>query len=325
MKVVVTRKIPRAGIEMLRKHPSLELDLREGPPLKPEALMEAVKGAHAVIPVIPDKVTKEVLEAAGPDLKIVAHYAVGYDNIAVDEATKMGIYVSNTPGDLTEAVAEHSMALLMAVGRRVVEADRFTRSGHYEYWDPMIFLGPRFTEKTLGIIGFGRIGQHFAKIAHNGFDMKILYHDVQKNEKAEKEYNALYVSMEDLLEKSDFISLNVPLLPSTRHLIGEREFKKMKPTAYLINTARGAVIDEDAMAVALREHWIEGAGIDVYEDEPKVYEGLKNLDNVVLTPHIGSATREARIEMARMAAANVIEVLINKNPPLNLVNKKLEE
>lgn len=309
---------------MLREHTKLELDYRQGAPLSKGELIEGIKDADAIIPVIPDKIDKEVLEAA-KNLKIVAHYAVGYDNIDLETASKLGIYVTNTPGDLTEAVAEHSMALLMAAGRRIVEADKFTREGNYTYWDPMIFLGPRFTEKTLGVIGFGRIGQHMAKIAKGGFDMRILYSDVKRNPKAEEEIGAIYSSLDDLLEESDFISIHVPLLPSTKHMITSREIKKMKPTAYIINTARGPVIDEDALSVALEENWVAGAGIDVYEEEPHLYEGLKGLDNVILTPHIASATREARIEMARMAANNIIETLIDKKEPTNLVNRKIKD
>jgi len=322
MRVLITREIPRAGIELLRKH-ALELDYRKGPPLSDKELKEAIKDVDAIIPVIPDQITKEVLEAAGENLKIVAHYAVGYDSIDVDAASEMGIYVSNTPGDLTESVAEHSMALMLAAGRKVGQADKFTREGKYKYWDPMIFLGPVFAGKTLGLVGLGRIGKHFARLAKGGFNMRILYNDVKRDEDSEQELGALYTKLDDLLEQSDVVSIHVPLLPSTRHLIGLSEFKKMKPTAYLINTSRGPVIDEDAMILALKENWIEGAGIDVYEEEPKIRQDLKDLENVILTPHIGSATREARIEMARMAAENVIEVLINKKPPINKVNKEI--
>lgn len=323
MKVLITRKIPRAGIEILRKH-ALELDYRQGPPLTDAELKEAIKGVDAILPVIPDKITKEVLEAAGDNLKIVAHYAVGYDNIDVEAASELGIYVSNTPGDLTESVAEHSMALMLTVGRKIVQADAFTTAGNYKYWDPMIFLGPVFREKTLGLVGFGRIGQHFARLARGGFNMRVLYNDVQRNEKAEEEIGATFTSLDDLFEMSDVISIHVPLLPSTKHLITSREIKKMKPTAYIINTARGPIIDEDGLVMALEENWIAGAGIDVFEEEPKVHPKLKELENVVLTPHIGSATREARIEMARMAADNIVEVLINKKPPLNQVNKEVK-
>ena len=322
MKVLITREIPRAGIELLRKH-AIELDYRKGPPLSDSEIKKAIKGVDAIIAVIPDQITKEVLEAADENLKIVAHYVVGYDNIDVEAASKLGIYVSNTPGDLTESVAEHSMALMLTVGRKIVQADRFTRAGKYKYWDPMIFMGPVFAGKTLGLVGLGRIGKHFARLAKGGFNMRILYHDVKRDEDTETELGALYTSLDDLLEQSDVVSIHVPLLPSTKHLIGMKEFKKMKPTAYLINTSRGPVIDEDAMIIALKENWIAGAGIDVYEEEPKIRQDLKDLENVVLTPHIGSATREARIQMARMAAENIIEVLINKKPPINQVNKEI--
>ncbi len=319
MKVLITREIPKTAHNILKKHPSITIDAREGAPLSEEELIEAVKDADAMIAVIPDKINEKVL-AAAPNLKIVAHYAVGYDNIDVTTATKNGIYVSNTPGNLTETVAEFSMALMLAVGKKIVEADQYTRDGHYNYWDPMVFLSATFWGKTIGIVGMGRIGFHLAKIAKNGFNMQVLYHDSQRNDLAEKELGAIYTSMDDLLEKSDFVSLHVPLLPSTHHLITSRELKKMKPTAFLINTSRGPVVEEDALFVALRDKWIEGAAIDVYEKEPQMYKGLRELPNVILTPHIASATREARIQMAKMAADNVVEVLINKRPPLNLVN-----
>ena len=249
MKVLITREIPRAGIDILRKRPQLELDIRKGSPLSDKDLKKAIVGVDAIVPVIPDKVTKEVLEAAGPQLKLVAAYSVGYDHIDVPAATSMGIYVSNTPGDLTQAVAEHSFALLMAVARKVVAADRFVADGKYKYWDPMIFLGPTLQGNTIGIIGMGRIGQRMAKIAKGGFDMKVLYHDVTRNDKVEMESGALYVSLDDLLERSDFVSLHVPLMPATHHLIGRNELKKMRPTAILVNTSRGPVIDEDALNI----------------------------------------------------------------------------
>lgn len=322
MKVLITREIPRAGTDLLRSYPELELDIREGAPLKDSELKKAVKGVDAVISVIPDKITKEIMQTAGPSLKLIAQYAVGYDNVDIKNATKLGVYVSNTPGDLTEAIAEHSLALMLAVGRKIVEADNYAREGNYGYWDPMIFLGPRFKGKTLGIIGFGRIGQHFARIAMNGLQMNILYHDLEKND-SEEFKEAEFCDLDTLLENSDVISLNVNLTKDTRYLIGEKEFRKMKPEAILVNTARGSVINEAAMASALKEYRIAGAGLDVFEKEPKIHPDLIQLRNVVLTPHIGSATREARIQMARMAALNVIEVLIHNKPPLNLVNKEV--
>ena len=323
MKVLITRKIPRAGITLLEEA-GLELDYRKGPPLSEDELKDAIKDVDAIIPVMPDQITREVLEAAGPNLKLVAHYAVGYDNIDIKSAADMGIYVSNTPGDLTEAVGEHSLALLLASSRHIAAADRFTRSGNYKYWDPMIFLGSQYREATVGIIGLGRIGQCMAKFCKNGFNMNILYFDAQRNEEAEKETGAVFSPLEELLPESDFVSIHVPLLPTTRHLIGMRELKQMKPTAFLVNTSRGPVIDEAALIIALKENWIAGAALDVYEEEPNIRQDLKDLDNVTLTPHIASATRESRIGMARIAAENIIEVLVNKNPPINLVNKDIK-
>jgi glyoxylate reductase len=325
MKVLITRAIPRAGLVLLRKHPSLELDINTGDPMTPDQLKKSIKGVDAVISSVLDDVNSEIIETSGKNLKLIAQFAVGVDNVDIKAATKKGIYVSNTPGDLTEAVAEHNIALMMSIGRRIVEADKYTRKGEYKYWNAMNFLGPRFTRKTAGVVGLGGIGEKTAKILKNGFDMKVLYYDVRRNDEAEKNLGVVHAELEDLLATSDFLFLCVPLLPSTEHLIGSRELKKMKPTAYLINTSRGAVVDEDAFCVALRENWIEGAAIDVFEEEPKIYPGLFPLKNVIFTPHIGSATREARIEMSRMAAENVIQVLINKKPPVNLVNVAVKE
>jgi len=323
MKVLITREIPQSGIEILENHPEIQLDYRKGPPLSTEELKNAIKGVDAIISVIPDLVTGDVIKAAGPQLKLVANYAVGYDNIEIEEATKLGVYVSNTPGDLTESVAEHTVALMFAVGKHIVEGDKYIRQGKFKYWDPMIYLGPKFMGKTLGIIGFGRIGQHLARIAKNGLNMRILYNDAMEKEKEEKETGAQFCEIPYLLENSDVVSMNCNLTDETCGMIGERELRMMKPTAYFINTARGAIVKEDALAVALKEKWIEGAGLDVFENEPEINPVLLELDNVVLTPHTASATREARIQMARMAAENVVEVLINNKPPVNLVNKEV--
>lgn len=324
MKVLITREIPRAGVDILKRRAALTLDIRKGPPLSENELKEAVKGAGAILCVIPDVISREIMEAAGASLKIISTYSVGYDHIDVKAATELGIYVANTPGDLTQSVAEHSMALLMAAARKIVEADRFMLEGKYKYWDPMLFVGPVIEGKTLGVIGFGRIGQKLAKIAKNGFNMRVLYYDIKRDDRAEVETGAMYVDLENLLANSDFVSLHVPLMPSTKHIIGARELKQMKPNSYLINTSRGSVIDEDALAVSLKENWIEGAGIDVYENEPNVYPLLRKIPNVILTPHIGSATREARIEMARMAAESIIEVLIDGKRPAYLVNTEVK-
>ncbi len=325
MKLLITREIPQAGIEILNKYREIEIDYRKDRPLTKEELKDAIKGKDAILPVIPDQITKEVMTAAGPQLKLIAHYAVGFDNIDINGATELGIYVSNTPGDLTESVAEFSLGLMFAISKKIVSSDKFTREGNYKFWDPLVFMGPTLQGKTLGIVGMGRIGQYLAKMAHNGLNMKILYTDSNTCEELEKSLGAKKVELIELLENSDFVSLHCPLNESTHHLIGHKELEHMKPTSYLINTARGPVVNEAALYTALKENWIEGAALDVFENEPALYPGLAELENVILTPHIASATREARIQMAVMVANNIVDVLINKTPPTNLVNKELAE
>ncbi|HXK53000.1 D-glycerate dehydrogenase [Candidatus Nomurabacteria bacterium] len=325
MKLLITREIPDAGIKILEQYPSIEIDYRKGPPLSEEALLKAVVGVDAILPVIPDKITQKIIEAAGQNLKIIAHYAVGYDNIDIETATKNKVYVSNTPGDLTESVAEFTLGLIYALSKNIVTADKFVRNGNYQFWDPMLFLGPTLRNKVLGIIGMGRIGQHLARLAHGGLKMKILYSDPKEHIDIEKECDAKKVELEELLTNSDFVSLNCPLIESTRHLINQKELELMKPTAYLINTARGPIVNEAALYEALKNNTIEGAALDVFEDEPSLYNGLTSLNNIILTPHIASATREARIQMARMAAQNIIDVLIKGTAPTNLVNMELAD
>ena len=326
MKVLITRELPQPGINVLNIYSDrLELDYRKGAPLTTSELKKAIKDADAIIPVIPDQITAEIIEAAGKKLKVIATYSVGYDHIDVASATKNKIYVGNTPGNLTEAVAEHAMALMMDVSRQTSASDRYCRKGKYEYWDPMIFIGPKITGKTLGIIGFGRIGQHLGRICRYGFNMNILYTDVMAHPEGESLLDAKKVDLDTLLENSDYISVNCNLTEETKGMIGEAEFKKMKPLAYIVNTARGPIINESALITALQENWIAGAGLDVFEEEPKISPDLIKMDNVVLTPHIASATWEARIQMARMAAENVVDVLINNKPPRYLVNKELTE
>lgn len=326
MKVLITREIPQAGLNILNIYGDrIEIDYKKGDPLSNAALKKAVKDVDAIIPVIPDKITKEIINAAGKNLKIIATYSVGYDHIDTEHATKKKIFVGNTPGNLTEAVAEHCVALMMAVGRHIATGDKYCRKGNYKFWDPMLFVGPKFMGKTLGIIGFGRIGQHLARIAKHGFNMKILYNDPVRHSEAENLLDAEKVDLDVLLENSDIVSLNCNLTKETRHLIQDNELEKMKPYAILINTARGPVVNEKTLVTALKEGWIAGAGLDVFEEEPKIHPELTKLDNVVLSPHVASATWEARIQMARMAAENVVDVLINGKPPRYLVNKELAE
>ncbi len=252
---------------------------------------------------------------------MIASYAVGYDNIDISAATERGIPVSNTPGVLTETTAELAWALLFSVARRIVEGDTFTRAGKFKGWEPLLMLGQDVTNKTLGIIGAGRIGTAFA-LKSKGFDMKVIYTDEQRNEQLERELGAKKVPLSELLKESDYVSIHVPLMKATHHLIGEKELRMMKKTAILINTARGPIINEKALIKALTEHWIFGAGLDVYEHEPKIPEELKKLDNVILQPHTGSGTIETRTKMALMAAENLIEGLKGNIPP-NCINKEV--
>ncbi len=308
-KVFVTRKIPEIG-ENLLKQAGFDVEVSDFDGVLPkETLLSKVKGTDAVLSLLTDKINDEFFDAAGPQLKIVANYAVGYDNIDVPAATKRGIITTNTPDVLTESVAEHAIALMFAIARKVVESDQFMRDGKYSGWAPMLFLGNDLVGKTLGLVGFGRIGAAVAKRMHDGFEMKILYYDVKRNEELEKKYSLEYRDLDSLLKESDFISIHVPLLPATKHLIAEAQLKIMKPTAYLINTSRGPIIDEKALVEALKNGTIKGAALDVYEEEPKMASGLAELPNTVLTPHTASATEETRSAMAELAAKNIIAVL----------------
>ncbi|WP_069650052.1 2-hydroxyacid dehydrogenase [Caloranaerobacter ferrireducens] len=315
-KVYITRKIPDIGINLLKQHFEVEINM-EDRPLTKEELISNIEDKDAVLCQLTDLIDKEVYDRA-KNVKIFANYAVGFNNIDVDEATKRGIIITNTPGVLSDATADLAWTLLLSVARRIVEADKYTRAGKFKCWSPTLFLGQDLVGKTLGIIGAGRIGKTLAKRSI-GFEMKILYHNRKRDEEMEKMFNAKWVDKDTLLKESDFISLHVPLTKETYHMIGEREFKLMKETAILINTARGPVVDEKALVKALKEKEIWGAGLDVYEKEPEVEEDLKKMDNVVLVPHIGSATINTRDNMAKIAAKNIIAVLNNEKPltPVN--------
>lgn len=318
-KILVTSVLPQGPIEQLEKTCQVMVH-DESKALSKEELMEKVADVDGIICLLSDTIDQEVLDAA-KKAKVIANYAVGYNNIDVAYATKKGIAVTNTPGVLTDATADLAWVLLFAVARRVVEGDRFTREGRFEGWQPMLFLGQDVSHTTLGIIGAGRIGSNFAKKA-KAFDMKILYHNRRPNKAFEEETGALYVDKETLLRESDYVSLHVPLTNETRHMLGEREFKMMKPNAILINTARGPVVDEKALVKALKEGWIWGAGLDVYEEEPAVEPELLKLDNVVLLPHVGSATTSTRTKMAQMVVDNVLEALKGNVPP-NCINPEI--
>lgn len=319
MKVFITRKIPQPGIEVLKEHFTVEINPYDRV-LSKDEIIKAIKGKDGLVCLLTDPIDRDVI-AAEPKLKMIASYAVGYDNIDVAAATKRGIPVSNTPDVLTHTTAELAWALLFSVCRRIVEGDTLTRTGLFKGWAPMLLLGQDISKKTLGVVGTGRIGTAFA-LKSKGFDMKVLYTDEQKNQQLEQELGAQQVPLSTLLQKSDFVSLHVPMTKETYHLIDEKELKTMKKTAILINTSRGPIIRETALIKALKEHWIFGAGLDVYENEPKISKELRNLTNVVLQPHTGSATLETRTKMALMAAEN-LRIGLQGGVPPNCVNKEV--
>jgi glyoxylate reductase len=316
MKIFVTRKIPEAGLELLKKEHEVDVYPYDRVPAK-EEIIKGLKGKDGLLCLLSDPIDEEVINS-NPNLKMIANYAVGYDNIDVKAATKRGIPVSNTPGVLTDATAEMAWALLFSVARRTVEGDLFARSGKFSGWGPMLMLGQGVSKKTLGIVGAGRIGTAVA-LKSKGFDMRVLYVDERRNEILERELNARKVGLPELLKNSDYVSLHVPSSKETYHLIGEKELRTMKKNAILINTSRGPVVDEKALAKALKEKWIFGAGLDVYEHEPKITEDFKKLENVVLQPHSASATIETRTKMAVMAAENMLAGLKGEIPS-NCVN-----
>ena len=320
-KVFITRPIPNAGIKLLEEK-GYEVVVNteaEDRPAAKEEILAGIKGVDALLSVLTEKIDAEIMDAGLPTLKVIANYAVGFDNIDTEVAKQRNIAVTNTPGVLTNTVAEHTFALMLSIAHRISEADRFSRAGKYIAWGPNLFLGADLSGKTLGIVGLGRIGSRVAHHAVQGFEMKVLYNDINRNEQFEKEFNAQYVgSIDELLPQCDFVSLHVPLLDSTRHMINEARLKTMKPGAYLVNTSRGAIVDEKALALGLSNGWIAGAALDVFEFEPAITPELKNLDNIILTPHIASATKETRQAMSKLAAENIIEALEGRIPP-NLV------
>lgn len=314
--VYVTRRIPDAGLDLLREAGiAFEMN-QEDRVLAPDELRAAVRGRDGVLCLLTDTIDASVLDAA-KGAKVFANYAVGFNNIDVNAATERGVLVTNTPGVLTETTADMAWALIMATARRIVEGDRFVRAGKFHGWGPMMLLGVDVYGNTLGIVGAGRIGTAVARRAQ-GFSMKVLYTGPDPNPEI-RTLKAEETSIDDLLRRSDIVSVHAPLTEETRHLIGERELALMKKTAILVNTSRGPVVDEKALVNALRAGIIAGAGLDVYEEEPKLAPGLAKLDNVVLTPHTASATIATRSKMASMAATNLLAALRGEKPP-NLVN-----
>ncbi len=320
-KVYITRQIPQNGIDLLRaKGYEIDINTKNRPLTKSELMRRLKKKQYdAVLSLLTDTIDADVMSVA-PTVKIFANYAIGFNNIDTAEAKKRGIAVTNTPGGGADRVAEHAWALILALTCRIVEGDRYMRGGRYVGWDPMIFHGTRLAGKTLGIVGTGRIGADVAQRAVHGFGMKVVYFDVRRNEDLEKNAGARFFdSVDALLPEADVVSLHVPLTPETKHTIDARRLALMKPTSYLINTSRGPVVDEIALVAALQAKRIAGAGLDVFEFEPKLARGLAALPNVVLTPHIASATIEARLDMGKLAAENIIAVLEGRGP-VNPVN-----
>jgi glyoxylate reductase len=314
-KVLVTREIPSAGLRALE--PFDVRVLHERPPERGE-LLDAVRGVSGILSTATEKMDGELMDAAGEDLKVIANMAVGYDNVDVEASAERGIVVTNTPGVLDETTADVAFMLLLAAARRLGEGERLLRAGRWEWWGPKQLMGRDVWGKRLGIVGFGRIGQAVARRAR-GFGMEVLYHNRSRKEEAEQELGARYVEFDELLETVDFVSVHTPLTDETHHLIGPKELGRMKPTAVLVNTSRGPVVDEAALADALAAGRIFAAGLDVYEEEPKVHRKLLELENVVLAPHIGSASVETRDRMAALAAENLAAVLRGEDPktPVN--------
>ncbi|EKE05713.1 MAG: hypothetical protein ACD_19C00182G0041 [uncultured bacterium] len=312
MKIFVTRKIP-GDLEPLKI--GNEVTISEfSRILTPEELIDKAKGVDALLSLLTDKIDGEVMDAIGPQLKIISNYAVGFDNINIKDATDRGIVVCNTPcEEVDEAVAEHTWALALSLCRRVVEADEATRRGAYKGWEPDIFLGSSLIGKTLGIVGFGGIGTMVARRA-GGYKMNILYTRRTKDEKS--------VDLDTLLTTSDVVTIHVPLTDETRHMINEETLSKMKKGSFLINTARGPIVNEHDLVESLRDGHLAGAALDVFDNEPNIDPELIGMPNVITTPHIASATYEARNAMARLAVSGILDTLSSKEP-INIVNKEV--
>ncbi|MDI6772035.1 MAG: D-glycerate dehydrogenase [bacterium] len=322
-RVYVARRLPEEAMGKLREHAEIAVWPVDELPPPSEVLVREAAASDGLISLLTDRIDAALLDAA-PRLRVVSNYAVGFDNIDVGAATERGVIVTNTPGALTETVADFTMALLFAVARRVVEADRYTRAGRWQSWGPMLLLGQDVCGATLGLIGLGRIGTAVARRAR-GFAMRVIYHDVARREGPEQELGLEFASMEEVLRLSDFVSIHVPLGPRTRHLIGAPQLALMKPTAFLINTARGPIVDSGALYDALAGRRIAGAGLDVFEEEPLPADHpLLTLENVVVAPHIASASVKTRTGMALMAVENLLDALAGRRPP-NLVNTEVWE
>jgi glyoxylate reductase len=316
--VLLTHEFPDAAITVLQTHVTLSHP-KPARPFSRKEILERLPGTEGLICMLSDRIDKEMIEA-GTALKIIANYAVGYNNIDIDAARKRGIVVTNTPDVLTDTTADLTFALILGIARRIYEADTYMRSGTFNGWAPLLMLGADVHHKTLGIIGFGRIGQAVAQRGR-GFGMHILYHEPEPRPHAiERTYEAIYCDLDTLLREADFVSLHVPLTSHTHHMISDQQLSLMKPGAFLINVARGPVVDENALVNALKQGAIAGCALDVYEHEPRVARELIDMKNTILVPHIGSATQETRLNMAMMTVQSVLSVLIHKEPPRHLIH-----
>lgn len=324
-KILVTQKVPDAAYPILEAIGDVEANMEEGVIWPYEELLRRGPGHDYIYCLLTDTIDARFLEAcaaASPRLKMIANMAVGFNNLDVQAATRLGIAASNTPGVLSDTTADLAFALLMATARRIPEAERFLRAGKYTGWGPLLFCGADVHGATLGLLGAGRIGKLVAKRA-SGFDMKVLYYDVYRmSPEEEQQYNVTYMPMDEILQQADFISVHTPYMPSTHHLIGERELHMMKPSAILVNTARGPIVDEKALVKALQDGTIAGAGLDVFENEPAVEPELLSMENVVLLPHIASASLQTRTLMATMASENLAAFHNGQMPP-NILNPEV--
>ena len=317
MKLLITSNIPEKIYDDLDKH--FEIGYHDSNvPLKKKEIMEMIKGQDALLCPLSDKIDKDVIDA-GDNLKIIANYGAGFDNIDIDYAREKGIVVTNAPAPASAvSTAELAFGLMLAAARKIVSGDKVTRAGEFYGWRPTFYLGSQLKGKTLGIIGLGNIGKNLAKMAR-AFEMKVVYYSRTRKEDFEKEFDIEYLDRDEVIRSADFLSLHTAFVPDLRHMISKKELEMMKKSAILINASRGPIIDEDALADALIENVIAGAALDVYEYEPRVNDKLMDLDNVILAPHLGNATFEARLEMGENAKDNLIDFKNGKNPK-NKVN-----
>ena len=318
--VILTQEIPQPGIDLLNKH--VDLFNKKRRPMSRQDILSNIAGKAGLICLLTDRIDAEIIDA-GEQLQVIANYAVGYNNIDIEAATKRKIPVTNTPGVLTETTADLTFALILSIARRIIEADKFTRQGKFAGWEPMLFLGHDIYEKTLGIIGFGRIGRAVARRAR-GFNMGVLYYDLSRlPADEEKKLGVNYCALDELLRKADFVSIHVPLNEQTHHLITLKELVLMKSSAYIINVARGPIIDEKGLVEALNRKVIAGCALDVYENEPDIQKELLEIDNTIVVPHIGSASIETRTNMSLITAENIISVLIEQTKAPHTVNPEV--